>query len=272
MSNETKEPNKAKAKNQTPTGRMSTRQADITEEIKSLKTLLESLMEENKDLKEKVMDSLKCTEFISAKFDEYEKLIKNDVLQKLEEISMQNKNLMEKNKNLENQLKEEKNQRIELEEKMYMILNPIEMENRSKNLELHGLPETESENCKQLVIDVLQKVTADKVVVTDCFRFGRKFKDDVKINRPILIKFENKGYRETAFSARRNLEKINDHTLYLNQNLPTNLKILRGKANSKRKEKGYNYIWVKNCNVLVKKSDQSQVIVIKKTSDLDLII
>ena len=67
-----------------------------------------------------------------------------------------------------------------------------------------------------------------------------------------------------------NLKKLADQygTLYLNENLPPIIKNLFGKANEKRKEKQYKFIWTSGCTILVRKSEKSNIIAIKKSSDL----
>ena len=90
-------------------------------------------------------------------------------------------------------------------------------------------------------------------------------------NRPVLIEFESKKDRDIVFNSRSNLRKFND-SIYINENLPKHLRVLRGKANAKRKTLNYKYLWNKNGNILLRKSDGSKVINIKSTMDLENII
>ena len=154
-----------------------------------------------------------------------------------------------------------------------MILNPIELERRCKNLELHGLQESENENCKERVKEIITKVIPDEIKISDAFRFGSKFysNGENKI-RPIVIKFEEQDQRNKVLNGRANLRKLENQKLYLNENLPANLKQLRGKANQLRNNKNYKFIWVKNGTILVRKSENTNAIAIKKISDLEKII
>ena len=181
---------------------------------------------------------------------------------------------MEKNKILEKQIQTEKEERDKLEDRFYTIITPIEVEKRSKNLELHGLIESEIENCKELVKEILSKVSPKPTEITNCYRTGFKFKRNGERNtsRPILIHFISQEHRDTIFASRNNLKKIEDTSLYLNQNLPPYLRMLRGKANWIRKQKGYKYLWIKNATLLVRKDEGSNVISIKKISDLEKIV
>ena len=244
----------------------------IADEIKNLKTIVEQLALDNKEIKDKLTESIRSNEFMSQKFDEYKK-INEEVIEKLDEITKQNKLLMEKNKTLEKQIKMEKEERDKLEERLYSILNPIELEKRCKNLELHGVTENETENCKEVVNEILKAVSPKTVELVNCYRTGFKFKQSGERNtRPILIKFGNQEQRDIIFASRNNLRKIEDKKLYINENLPPYLRMLRGKANWIRKQKGYRYLWMKNANMLLRKEEGSPVIGIKKISDLEKIV
>ena len=213
-----------------------------TEEIKQIRLLVEQLVEENKGLKEKINESLKSTEFFNKKYDDNEERIK-EVLTKLSEQADQNKKLMERNMNLEKQIISERDERKAMEERFYQIINPIEVERRYTNLELHGLPERENEDCNKVVSEVLFSITPGTITIAKSFTFGRsKTSTGEKRIRPILIIFNNKGDRDIAFKSKSNLKKFDDKSLFLNENLPPYLSILRGKANSIRKERDYKYL------------------------------
>ena len=265
--------NKKGRKSSSNTGKVATRStsSENKDELKFLTELVEKQVDEYKGLKEKVEESLKANEFISEKYDEFKK-INEEVLEKLKEITFQNKKLMEKNELLEKQLLTEKEERIKLEERMHMALTPIELEKRSKNLELYGYSESENENCNTIAKDILAKITPKNVEVSNCFRTGPKFSyTGERRTRPILLKFSSQEHREVAFAARSNLRNLENQNLYLNEHLPPYLKMLRGKANKIRKEKGYAYLWMKNGNLLVRKDEESNVIAIKNMSDLEKI-
>ena len=233
--------------------------------------MVELLVDQNKELTNKVAESLKSNEFMNAKFEEYKKTTE-EVLEKLKEITKQNTILMEKNQILEQQIKQERDERNKLEERLYEILNPIEIEKRNKNLELHGLQEEANENCYEKVKAVICQITPKPVAIVNCYRTGYKYKKNGEKNiRPILVKFENKDQRDVAFASRANLRKIEDQRLYLNEDLPPNLRILRGKANLFKKQNNFKFLWIKNGNVLLRKKEDSKIYNIKKESDLEKI-
>ena len=96
------------------------------------------------------------------------------MMENLNLIVDQNKNLMETNKLLEEQLTNEKKERMELEERFFQIIIPIEIERSEKNLELHGLPEKKEEESMQVVKNIISNVTTEPVEIAACFRYGRK--------------------------------------------------------------------------------------------------
>ena len=253
---------------------MSTRKKTLDEaaslQLKELRAVVEQLVEENKELKNKIQESLDSTQFASNKYDENNNKL-NEVLEKLSVISKQNKLLIEKNALLEKEISMHKRERMEMEKQLFEIITPIEVERREKNLEVHGLPEGSDENCTDVVKAMISKITPESVNVSKCFRFGRK--ETVigeKRIRPILLEFDNKKDRDIVFNSRSNLRKLND-PIYINENLPKHLKILRGKANTRRKEYNYKYLWTKNGNILLRKNEESNVINIKASIDLEKI-
>ena len=241
----------------------------IDKRMKDLQKNMELLLKDNKDIKLKVDEAIEATKFISDKYDENENNMK-EIKRQLIEIKNQNKTIMERNEALEKQLKLEKKERIELEERFFNIITPIELERRQNNLELHGLKEENEENCETVVKSIISKVTSSPVTITKCYRFGKKETHNGKPRR-VLIQFANKEQRDDVYKNKMNLKKLKE-PMYINENLPRHLSILRGKANGIRKERNYKYIWMKNGTILLRKDDFEEVISVRVSSDLTKII
>ena len=248
-----------------------TRNAATNEQVVELKNIVEKLIEDNKQMKATVDEILKSTEFASNKYDDTNKTM-NEVLNKLSKITEQNKKLIERNELLEKELFLQKKQNLELEEKLYKIITPLEIERRQNNLELHGLAEEKEENCETAVKSVLSKINPEPVTIVKCFRYGKKeTPTGEKRTRPIFIQFLKKEERDRMYNYRSSLRKLQNR-VYLNENLPTFLNELRGKANTRRKQYKYKFIWTKNGNILVRKDENSTVLNIRIPSDLEKII
>ena len=243
---------------------------DAIQQIKELRTIVEQLVEDNKELKNKLEESLKSTQFASDKYDENNNKL-NEVLGQLSIITKQNVQLIEKNEILEKEIDNYKRERLEMEKQLFEIITPIETQRREKNLEIHGLSESDGENCSAVVKAVIEKVTPKPVAVAKCFRFGstETLSGETRI-RPIMVQFDKKEDRELIYTNRSKLREYQD-PVYINENLPRHLRILRGKANARKKKHNWKYIWSKNGNILLRKTDGSKVINIKATIDLELI-
>ena len=163
----------------------------ISNQYKELKNNMDVLLKEYKDIKTKLEEAIKSTQFLSDKYDDNETNMK-EIKEQLLEIKNQNKAILERNAFLEKQIKQEQKERTEMEERFYSIVTPIEIERRENNLELHGLPEQNDEVCSTVVKEVLSKVTANPIEIENCYRFGKKENTNGKPRR-ILIKFKKKS-------------------------------------------------------------------------------
>ena len=241
-----------------------------TEQMKDLKNDLLVLSNENKKINSKLEEIIASTKFMSDMYDENVSNMK-DIKSQLLEIKNQNKILLQENAVLKKEIIIEKKERIEMEQRFFNIVTPIELERREKNLELHGLPEKKEEDCDAVVKSVLKTVVPGPLSIAKCYRFGKKDNGKEKPRR-ILIQFSTKEQRENVYKNKSNLKKIEGGPLFLNENLPIHLSILRGKANAKRKEKNYKYIWMKNGTILLRKDEFSDVISIRYSFDLHKIV
>ena len=243
-----------------------------SDQFAALQATIEKLVHDNLNLTTKVEKSLETIDSNNKKYEENNKLM-TEMITKLDILTGQNENLLQKNALLEKQLEEEKLERINMEERLLKIINPIQIKQRENNLELHGLTEKEDKNCSREVANVISKVVSEPVSIINTQRIGNKIgHDGKKRNRPILIHFQHKEQRDKLYTNRVNLKKLEGERLYLNENLPPNLSVLKGKANTIRKSKNYKFLWTKNGNILLRKNEGSEVINIKMLSDLEKII
>ena len=81
------------------------------------------------------------------------------ILKKITVIEKKQTDLENKNETLVNDLENEKKERKEVEDRLQMQINQLEMDRRSCNLELKGVEEKEGEDCVKIVASVIDKVT-----------------------------------------------------------------------------------------------------------------
>ena len=160
-----------------------------------------------------------------------------------------------------------------------MKLDQIEQYGRRQNLEFHGIPETESEDVTNIVVDISKVlgVYIGKQDISIAHRLPAKRHRDKAAEPPAIIaKFIsaetcNRIYKHR--SAARNLNE-NDFPvagmskLYVNENLTQIRKRLLWKAKQMAKERDYAYIWTTNGRILVRKDADTNAIAILCDKDL----
>ena len=246
---------------------------EMDERNQNLLREMKMMQKEIAQMKVEMTDQQKSISFISDSYDDIKKQnegIKKEMLE-LKKINVQ---LSTENSKFKQDVSKERDERAEQQERLELLINPIELERRARNLELCGCPEVENDDCMANVMQLLEQVVPDRIELKDAFRIG-KMREGQEKNRPILIQFQTKSLRDKVYKNRANLKKFADGgnpRFFINENLPPNLKTLLGKANSLRKQKQYKFLWTNNGVILVKKDENSNTIPIKKMSDLDNIV
>ena len=224
--------------------------SDIIDQIKCISLEVEELKKENKEMKAEMIEQEKSVQFMSECF---------------EKLKKENEGMAARLDELE--------KKDGVEESMQLQIDNLELHRRACNLELQGIEEKEKENCKELVTATVAKITPNVKVedIESAYRVGSKKNQDGSIrNRAILFKLRNRLVRDRIYGNRANLKKIStkENPIYINENLPYNLKQILSAANKARKEKNYKFLWTKNGTVLVRKEEKSPVIAIKSMKDL----
>ena len=96
---------------------------------------------------------------------------------------------------------------------------------------------------------------------------------------PILVRFISRDIRNQLYANRQNLRNANlkhfstDGTnhFYINENLTRYRKKLFWNIKARAKSHHFKYYWTSNGNIFVKKSEESQPLLIKSDEDLALI-
>ena len=165
--------------------------------MKVIEEMVEKVKEENSLMKNKMNEIEKSLSFLSAEYDELKQTLKaND-----KEI----RNLSKKNEMIDSIIEEQRKQKISSEDELCTVMNPIQLEKRANNLELHSIAENEEENLNEKVSEIIKKVCPGNVEFIKVFRFGFRFNKDGSLRkRPILIIFKNKVMRDTVYVNKSN--------------------------------------------------------------------
>lgn len=153
----------------------------------------------------------------------------------------------------------------------------IEMRDKEKNIEIYGLEKFDNENTKLLVQDLAQKLNLDPSDIEDAQRVGQEKIGDAK-PKIVSVMLRSKTARNRWMLAKKQIKITNntvynngsDKRIFINEDLPKYKRQLLWTARNKLKPKGFQYIWVQNCNILVKKnSEEKKIYNIRSEEDLN---
>ncbi|KAL0808564.1 hypothetical protein ABMA28_013008 [Loxostege sticticalis] len=163
----------------------------------------------------------------------------------------------------------------------------LEQHARSKNVEIQCLPEKKHENLMNIV-KTLGKTIGCEITDADIQHCTRVTKINPNSTRPraIVAQFAAPRLRDsflarvTVFNKSNPKAKLNathaglreDNAIYVTEHLTPALKDLHYAARTKAKKMGYDFVWIRNGRIFVRKSADSDYIWIKDTKSLDKIV
>ncbi|CAH0721722.1 unnamed protein product, partial [Brenthis ino] len=213
--------------------------------------------------------------------------IKEDIVNLKDSISFINTKYEEINQKIahfENEIKVLSAQSSSLND-LRINLDSMEAENnkreqwvRRSNVEIYGIPEKKNENLMELLQSISSHIGYQVNPATD-IDFITRVAPTSRENRrskPIIIRFLSRWKKDDFLSiARKNKLKCSDlgfsgnnSNIYFNDHLTKSNKNLLQEAKKLAKEKSFLYVWVKNCTIMVRRSDTSPVLHIINQSDL----
>ena len=185
------------------------------------------------------------------------------------EMSREIQDLKENGANAEN----EANLTKEIEELRSQV-NEIDQYLRVNNLEFVGLPPpNQGETEETVIINACNSLTGLSVVVRP---------EDIDISHPLpskrrdgkpvhIAKFVSRKTKFAILTAKRSEDnkqfKFRDQDVYINEHLNKTNRGLFATANEKKRTLGYKFVWTKGGTVNMRKTENSDVIVINKESD-----
>ncbi|XP_045456260.1 uncharacterized protein LOC123666098 [Melitaea cinxia] len=143
----------------------------------------------------------------------------------------------------------------------------LEIRNKEKNVEIHGLEKCENENTIQVVRDLARKLNLDPNDIEDAQRVGQEKPNESK-PKVVLVTLRSKTARNSWMTVRKEINITNnkvydngsDKRIYINEDLPRYKRQLLWAVRNNLKPKGFQYIWVQNSNILVKKNNEEKKI------------
>lgn len=192
--------------------------------------------------------------------DMYQKLLefKEESQKKIKALENKNVYLEKCNKALEERVQE------------------LEIKDKEKNIEIHGLEKHGNENTLLVVQKLAQKLNLDPNEIQDAQRVGQEKPDDTK-PKIVLVTLRSKSVRSSWMTVKKETKITNnkvydngsEQRIYINEDLPKHKRQLLWTVRNTLKPKGFQYIWVQNFSILVKKnSEEKKIYNIRSEEDL----
>lgn len=156
--------------------------------------------------------------------------------------------------------------------------------NNGSNIQINGVPQKNGENLINVIKLLAEKCNYHLCPDTDVdfvTRVASKNDIDKTKPKPIILKMQARYKKDDFLTSLRKLGSIRardigfpgvQSQIYVNDHLSTRNKVLLREAKRKTKEQGYRYCWVRNCTIMVRKTDISPVLHISSDECLKKII
>lgn len=232
-------------------------------------SLSSSLRSELKSVKDEISD-MKCSmDFMNSK---YELLLQEHKETKEAMVVLQNENSALKT-NVQN---------------LNSRLNSLEQSARAMNVEIQCVPERKNENILQVVTQLGSIINCNvkSEDIISCTRIAKINKSSAR-PKSIVAQFSNKKIRDEFLAASINFnrkkamhDKLNTSHLGFNgektpifivDHLSPMNKSLHAAARKIGKEKGYKHVWVRNGRIFMRKTDDSDYVLIRDMDSLSKI-
>lgn len=204
-----------------------------------------------------LQDIKQSLSFINEKFEEFKSTV--------EDMKREQQTLKTENNDLRAALESAKTEIVEL--KQY---------SRQQNIEIKGLPLRTDEKLADALMQ-FGKTRGVPISSSDIDVIHRVPGKDKK-NPNVIVRLTSRSVRSRILHA---VKKISlspvdfgyegTDTVYINEHLCPEYKVLLGKAIARKREKGWKFTWVTNGKILARKAENSNVIQIRSEADLALI-
>lgn len=155
---------------------------------------------------------------------------------------------------------------------------------RRSNIQINGIPHKHGENLIKIVKTLADRSGFSLNTENDIDFVTRvAVKNDIegRKNKPIVLKLHSRYKKDDFLASLRKLRDIkacdigfvgSAGRIYFNDHLSSRNKHLFQQAKLKAKEKNYTFCWVRNCTVMVRKSEKSPIIHITSDESLKKIV
>lgn len=145
---------------------------------------------------------------------------------------------------------------------------------RLNNVEIRGVPLKDKENLLEIVTKIGSKI--QHPISKHNINFITRIPSRENRVKPIVVSFLNRYLKEDFVAAARSLKSLcpadisleGTGRIFVNDHLTVQNKVLLLKAKQLARDNEFEFVWVKNSKIFVRKNSQSSVIAIKNEKDL----
>lgn len=229
------------------------------------KSLAEMNMKFNEllDMKNGLLELTKTINFLAEKYD--------TLIKELDTVKTENKNAIKQIEELKNANKDKDQIIADLEERT----ENLEQYTRNHNIEIHGIPQKQNEDCKNLLLKIAQELDID-MNMEEMDVAHRVAVRRATTALPIVAQLTTRTKRDELVKQKvliimnNNIEGLQiGQKMFISEHLTLKNKNLLRLAKIRARELNYKYVWYKFGKVLVRKNDNTQVIRINNTYELE---
>jgi hypothetical protein len=146
---------------------------------------------------------------------------------------------------------------------------------RANNVEIKNIPFRNSENLASIVGQVAERVGFS--LKSDDVDLMTRVATRATGPKPIIVKFYRRSRRDEFLSLAKKFGRLTtahldwegkESIVYVNEHLTASRKALLTKTKLRAMEKGYKFVWINNCKILVRRNESSQAFWIRSDGDL----
>ncbi|XP_072935930.1 uncharacterized protein [Epargyreus clarus] len=146
---------------------------------------------------------------------------------------------------------------------------------RLNNIEIKGVPSTNSENLYNILSKISAKINVS-VSNEQINYIARVPTHGDNPNKNIIVSLHNRYLRDNFVSAAKKCKSLTpldiglngSNRIFVNDHLTVVHKKILNRAKGLAKERNFAFVWVKNCKIFVRKNTTSPIILIKTETDL----
>lgn len=243
------------------TSEMKSEITKIRKDYSEMKSSVNKLTVRQDNFEREILNLQKSLQFNDSQYE--------DLAKKTCELSVETKKIL----NLEAELK-----CLQIENRKLKIdFNANDQRERLMNLEIVGIPEDKNENLTEILFK-LASYAGLNVSRNEILHMNRITPKTKVQGRPrvILVKFASRLTKDNFFSqvrkCRITTKDINLHgepkPIFINDHLSPHNKLLLRKCKEFTKLKQYQYVWLKNGRIYIRKNDTTHAVQITEEEDL----